>query len=101
MAASLFSEPLLLAAHRDALRTRNAGPAHVGTAVAAYLAAEQRLGRIRPDAEPPAAAALLLGACLQHAFLGHFADQPADDDSVRRFATSLARTLADGVVATP
>lgn len=97
MAASLFSEPLLLAAHRETLRTRNAGPAHVGNAVAGYLAAEQRLGRIQPDADPQAAAALLLGACLQHAFLGHFTDQPDDEDSVGRFAASLARTLTGGL----
>src|SRR5258705_4232425 len=34
MAASLFSEPRLLAAHREALRQRNAGPHHVSNALA-------------------------------------------------------------------
>ena len=47
-------------------------------------------GRIQPGAEPRAAAALLLGACFQHAFLGHFAD--------RRFAASLVDTLATGLL---
>jgi AcrR family transcriptional regulator len=98
MAASLFAEPQLLAAHREALRARNAGPAHVGDAVAGYLAAERQLGRVRPDADPRAAAALLLGACLQHAFLGHFTDQPADDDADRQFAAALVRTLMEGLV---
>ena len=98
MAASLFAEPRLLAAHRQALRERGAGPVHVGDAVAGYLSAEQDLGRVRPGTDPQAAAALLLGACLQHAFLGHFADRHDDEDSDRRFAASLADTLATGLL---
>ena len=97
MAASLFSEPQLLAAHREALRARNAGPAHVGNAVAGYLAAEQQLGRVRPDADPQAAAALLLGACLQHAFLDHFTDQPPTEEATNHFAAALAHTLMEGL----
>src|SRR5919201_3162081 len=98
MAASLFAEPRLLAAHRQALRERGAGPAHVGNAVAGYLAAEQDLGRVQPGADPQAAAALLLGACFQHAFLGHFADRHDDEDSDRRFTASLVDTLANGLL---
>ena len=97
MAASLFAEPRLLAAHRQALRERGAGPAHVGDAVAGYLSAERDLGRVQPDADPQAAAALLLGACLQRAFLGHFTDLHDDEDSDRRFAASLVDTLATGL----
>lgn len=98
MAASLFSEPQLLTAHRTALRERDAGPQHVNIALAGYLAAEQDLGRIRPGADPETAAALLLGACLQHAFLSHFTDQQDDNDATSRFAASLARTLTDGLI---
>jgi AcrR family transcriptional regulator len=97
MAASLFSEPQLLAAHRTALRERDAGPQHVNSALAGYLAAEQDRGRIRPGVDPQAAAALLLGACLQHAFLSHFTDQQHDSDSTSRFAVSLVNTLTDGL----
>ena len=98
MAASLFSEPQLLTAHRTALRERNAGPQHVNTMLAGYLAAEQVLGRIRPGADLEAAAALLLGACFQHAFLGHFTDQQDDSDATNRFAASLVHTLTDGLI---
>ena len=98
MAASLFAEPDLLAAHRAALRERGAGPHHVGNAVAHYLAAEQDLGRIHPDADPRAAAALLLGACLQHAFLGSFTDTSVDDVSADRVARQLTRTLIGGLI---
>jgi AcrR family transcriptional regulator len=96
MAASLFSEPQLLAAHREALRQRNAGPQHVSNALAAYLAAEQKLGRINREADPHAAAALLLGACLQHAFLSHFTE-PDPEGSTEQFATTLTATLACGL----
>jgi AcrR family transcriptional regulator len=97
MAASLFSEPLLLAAHRAALPGPDAGPQHVNHVLGRYLAAEQARGRIRSDADPHAAAALLLGACLQHAFLGAFAGTPIDDGATQRVAASLAKTLVGGI----
>ena len=95
MAASLFSEPELLAAHRERLRQRDAGPQHVGNALAAYLAAEQRIGRVRPEADPHAAAALLLGACLQQAFLGHFTEPEA---AAEESTGALVATLTLGLV---
>jgi AcrR family transcriptional regulator len=85
MAASVFSEPRLLAAHRAAVHERDAGPHHISDAVANYIAAEQDLGRIRADVDPRAAAALLLGACFQNAFLSRFAD------------TGLVATLLSGL----
>lgn len=95
IAASLFSEPTLLRAHRAALRERGAGPHEVREAMAHYLAAEQRLGRIAGGADPHAAAALLLGACLQDAFLHNFAGTPVDDSEQR--AAALVRTLLNGI----
>ncbi|MEV0696898.1 helix-turn-helix domain-containing protein [Saccharopolyspora sp. NPDC050389] len=77
IAASLFSEPALLAAHRTALQQRNMGPNVVREKLAAYLAAEQRAGAINQEANPEAMSALLLGACLQAAFFAHFTDQPS------------------------
>ena len=94
MAASIFAEPSLLTAHSSALRERGTGPAHINAALADYLAAEQRLGHVRPDADPRAAAALLIGACFQHAFLGFFAEDHADEETDRSFAASLVDTLA-------
>ncbi|WP_410656988.1 GOLPH3/VPS74 family protein [Amycolatopsis sp. lyj-112] len=68
-----------------------------GRALAAYLAAEQELGRVDKDADPAAAAGLLLGACLERAFLGHFIDAADARPSVDQFATSLIRTLGGGL----
>ncbi|MDT5114462.1 MAG: hypothetical protein QOE30_201 [Mycobacterium sp.] len=99
MAAAVFSEPHLLAAHRAAVKERNAGPHHVSDAVANYVASEQSLGRLRADADPRAAADLLLGACFQQAFLSRFADTPMDDETRGRTAIALTQTLLSGLAA--
>lgn len=98
MAASLFSEPTLLAAHRAVLDERGTGPQIPVQALTAYLAAEQKLGRVDGTIDAAAAAGLLLGACFQRAFLGHFAgaDQASDVDA---FATTLLTTLFTGLAA--
>ncbi|MGS2616062.1 TetR/AcrR family transcriptional regulator [Micromonospora sp. LZ34] len=100
MAASLFAEPSLLAAHRTALRERGAGPQAPSRALTAYLTAEQRLGRLEPDIDAATAAGMLLGACLQRAFLSHFTEveETADVDT---FATALVDTLLTGLASKP
>jgi AcrR family transcriptional regulator len=97
MAASVFSEPQLLAAHRAEVHERDAGPHHVSDIVAKYIAAEQNLGRIRAEVNPRAAADLLLGACFQHAFLSRFADTTMDDETAERTAAELVQTLLRGL----
>lgn len=97
MAASLFSEPTLLAAHRDAVTRRGAGPEQANVMLADHLRAERQHGRVRPDVDPDAAAGALLGACMQRAFLRHFAGDAADPDADSRFAAELADTLLGGV----
>ncbi|MBB4740467.1 AcrR family transcriptional regulator [Actinoplanes octamycinicus] len=94
IAASIFSERTLFEAHRAALHERGAGPHKPGRALAAYLADEQRRGRLHPAADPAAASSMILGACLERAFLGHFAEHPTDPDE---FATTLVRTLLTGL----
>ncbi|MFB4315900.1 TetR/AcrR family transcriptional regulator [Actinomadura sp. 21ATH] len=79
MLASMFADPATFAAHKDELRAQGMGPHKLNEALAAYLRAEQRHGRVRPDVDADAAAGLLLGACFQHAFLGHM-DSPGHRD---------------------
>jgi AcrR family transcriptional regulator len=93
IAASIFSELRLLDGYRTAMRERDAGPQTVNIGLAAYLRAEQALGRVRPDADPEAVAALLLGACLQHAFLSHFTEVEAAGAAAGRLARNLAAGL--------
>lgn len=96
--ASLFAEQEMLGRHRDALLARGAGPQRANDAVAAYLAAEQRLGRVRGDASAAGAAALLLGASFQHAFLRHFL--PPEELSVQneeRFVRETVDAIMRGI----
>ncbi|MFB4281951.1 TetR/AcrR family transcriptional regulator [Nonomuraea sp. MTCD27] len=91
MLASMFADPATLTAHKEELRQQGAGPHKANEFVAAYLRAEQDLGRIRREADVTAAAGLLLGACFQYAFLGHMAPPAGRDDAAA--AAAFARTL--------
>ncbi|MEV0681255.1 TetR/AcrR family transcriptional regulator [Actinosynnema sp. NPDC050436] len=82
IAASVFSEPTLLAAHSELLRQRGAGPHAEVEALARYLAGEQRIGRLAASADPCATAGMLLGACHYHVFLGFFTEWPADPRAI-------------------
>ena len=94
MSVSVFSEPGLLARHREEMKRRGAGPQKANEALAAYLEAERDLGRVRGDADPEAAAAMLLGACFQRAFLASFSGEGAIPAREEGFVAGVARTLA-------
>ncbi|WP_158886687.1 TetR/AcrR family transcriptional regulator [Amycolatopsis anabasis] len=95
IAASLYSSQRLLEAHRARLIERGAGPHHPQDGLARYLRAEQKLGRVDRHVHPDAAA-LLLGACFQQAFLASFAAEPPTDAELDALATSLVHTLLTG-----
>jgi AcrR family transcriptional regulator len=67
--SSVFADPELLRRFRALLAERGGGPHRAWEPVVAYLRAEQALGRIAADADPAAAALLLLGACQQLVFV--------------------------------
>ncbi len=97
MSASIFSEPGLLASHRAEIRRMDTGPQKANEALMSYLEAERNLGRVHEDSDPEAAAAMLLGACFQRAFLKSFSgedDTPARDED---FAGGIAQTLARSI----
>ncbi|WP_037570055.1 TetR/AcrR family transcriptional regulator [Phaeacidiphilus oryzae] len=108
MAASLYAQPKLLAAHRDQLRGSGDGPQKPAEWLAGYLRTEQRLGRIDPSADPEAAAALLIGSAYQRAFLSSFLTDPAEPEAPAdlgglgeagdaEYARKIVRTLLDGL----
>ncbi|MFE9630242.1 TetR/AcrR family transcriptional regulator [Streptomyces sp. NPDC006463] len=92
MAASLFADPALLTRHREGVRKIGAGPHVIIDALAGRLRRELDAGRMRPDADPRAAASLLLGACFQRAFFLHFSG-PDVVQPVEEFAPAVARTV--------
>ncbi len=93
MAASIFSEPGLLSRHREEVLRRDAGPQKANEYLAAYLDAERVLGRVREDADPEAAAAMLLGACFQRAFFESFSGEGGVPAHGEDFAEGIVRTL--------
>ena len=95
IAASVVAEKELLAAYRRELADRGAGPGAPLHALTAYLTAERAAGRISTEPEP--AARLLLGGCLQYAFLAQFAGERPADRTVSRWASGLVKTLAGGL----
>jgi AcrR family transcriptional regulator len=96
LGSSLFADPELLDRFRSLLAERGGGPHRAWEPVVAYLRAEQALGRVAPDADPAAAALLLLGACQQLVFVQlmtgpetlPFRDRP--DPAAELVATLLA-----------
>jgi AcrR family transcriptional regulator len=93
MGASIFADPELLARHRELLAVRGAGPQRANEAIAAYLRAEQDLGRVRADADPEAIAYLLLGAIYQRAYWREFLGDTASSEADDAFVASLLETL--------
>jgi AcrR family transcriptional regulator len=97
MAASLYAEPRLKRRHEEVMRELGSGPHRPIQGLDAYLRAEQRAGRISPDADTYAAASLLLGACAQRAFAYEMSPDRKPPQSLDVFAAGLARTLLGGI----
>lgn len=93
MSASIFAEPGLLARHRAEIRRLDAGPQKANEALSAYLEAERSLGRVREDADPETAAAMLLGACFQRAFFESFSGEDETPANREAFVEGVVRTL--------
>ena len=99
MGASLFAEPTLLRRQREVLRQLRVGPHMPLLAVAEYLRAEIARGRLRADADPDAAAAMLLGACFHRAFIRTFMDPAHADRLPARSVAAPADDFAASVAA--
>jgi hypothetical protein len=70
-----------------------------GVLVGEYLRAEQRRGRIAAGADCAGAAALLVGACFQYAFLRCFEHRQPDAAELDAYAASITDTLLAGLSA--
>jgi len=97
MAASLFAEPDLLARHQEHMRNKNVGPHRSVEHLAAYVRAEQRLGRINSRVDPEAVAALLIGSCLGRALMRRFLGEHDTSAADERFIRSVVRSLMEGL----
>ncbi len=91
------ADATLLARHREWMQAQQTGPQRIFERVAAYIAAEQRLGRLDAQRDPLSVAALLLGPCYQYAFLRHFMGADPLPLSDQQFVSGLVQTLMEGV----
>ncbi|MEO3809361.1 helix-turn-helix domain-containing protein [Sphaerisporangium sp. B11E5] len=95
--SSLFAEPALLERHREGLRKIDAGPHKPLKFLTDLLRTMRSRGAFHEDADVESAAALLLGACYQRAFLGHFMGPEVHERPLDDFTAGLARTVLRGI----
>ncbi len=93
---SLFADTALLVRHRQLVR-KHGGPERTYEALNAYLAAEQRMGRISKDSDPQAVSTLLVGSCFQIAFLETHWGQKMTQAEARRRIEGVVQTLVTGL----
>lgn len=87
---SILANPDQLLQLRHVFKSHDLGPHAAHEAVAAYLEGERRLGRIAADVDCGAAARLLIGACVNHAFMELLlGEAPPDDEYVTEIITGL------------
>ncbi len=94
---AICADAALLARHREWMQTQQAGPQRVFERVAAYIAAEQRLGRLDAQRDSMSVAALLLGPSYQYALLRYFMGADPLPLSDQQFVSDLVQTLMGGV----
>jgi AcrR family transcriptional regulator len=97
LAGSLFADLELLSEHRAALRRCKGGPHHLFEHVAKYIAAEQRLGRIRQQVDPLGIAVLLLAPCFHWAFVRQANGQNLFKMTDTEFASLTVSTIGHAI----
>jgi AcrR family transcriptional regulator len=95
--SSMLGDPVLVRRHREWLLERGTGPHKANEMLAGYLRAEQEAGRVAAGADPDAAAALLLGACYQRAFLVRLVGEEPPRPPAADFARSVVNTVLRGL----
>jgi len=86
----------LLAHFRNWMQEHGGGPVRIYEVVATYVAAEQRLGRLKPELDPFSFAALLLGTCHQYVFIQYFQGHDPFPVSEAQFVAGVVQTLLLG-----
>ncbi|WP_414587786.1 TetR/AcrR family transcriptional regulator [Scytonema sp. PCC 10023] len=99
MRAALFAEPELLERYREALKSQaqNRKQERPAPVLAAYLRAEQRLGRVAAQANPAIAAEAFFGTCASYALRQCFFGEPPNPEADRQFVQELVRSLMEGL----
>lgn len=83
--------------HREAFAGTVSPPRRTLEALAAYIAAEQRIGRVDASVPPQVFASMLIGACYASASAELVFGDPPHGMAPERYAKSLARALWRGM----
>jgi AcrR family transcriptional regulator len=94
---SLFADRELLQRVRTIMNERCVGPGRDASVLAAYLSAEQRLGRVAADAEVQGIAELMLSSCFNAALNDNFYAVEPDEDKLRRRIRDKVRAFLVGL----
>ena len=97
LVCSLFADQELLAKVRSMMNARSMGPGRSAFAIAAYLRAEQQLGRVAPSAVPETIAELLIAVSFNAALCDHFFSGGSDETKARRKLREMVRALMVGL----
>jgi AcrR family transcriptional regulator len=98
VAVAVFADASLLAKHREAMQGRKGGPHHMARTIAGYIEAEQRLGRVDPEAQPLSLAVQLLGTCFFWVFIQSTNGMPLlPGVSEEQFTADLVASLWRGM----
>jgi AcrR family transcriptional regulator len=95
--AAFFADTDSLARLQAFLQETGGGPQRLNANVAAYLEAEQTLGRLKSEVSPQSGAALVLGPCLQLVFLRQFLGTSPFAVSDEQFVEGLVQGLIAGL----
>jgi hypothetical protein len=96
-ALKVAADPELRAGWRSAFGGGVIPPRETLEAVASYVAAEQRIGRVAADASPLMCASMLIVACYASASVEYIFDETAHGLTPNRHARALARALWEGI----
>jgi AcrR family transcriptional regulator len=95
--SSMLGDPELVRRHRDWMVSRGVGPQVANRMLADYLRAEQKAGRVAAGVDADAAAALLLGASYQRAFLLRLMGEEALSPPSAEFAPGVVGAALRGL----
>ena len=95
--SSMLGDPELVRRHREWMLSRGVGPQLANRMLADYLRAEQKAGRVAAAVDADAAAALLLGASYQRAFMVRLMGEQPLSPPAADFAPSVVDAALRGL----
>ena len=95
--SSMIGDPELVRRHREWMLSRGVGPQLANRMLADYLRAEQKAGRVAAAVDADAAAALLLGASYQRAFMVRLMGEEPLSPPAAEFAPSVVDAALRGL----